>query len=83
MEPENYDVRASIMWSATLALNGLIGPVCPQDWATHAGPRDHRPAVWTTPDPGGGAARLLQAKREQKRAKLLQYAERVWDLQQR
>ncbi len=34
-EPENYNVRANIMWAATQALNGLIGAGVPQDWATH------------------------------------------------
>lgn len=34
-EPENYAVRANVMWSATMALNGLIGAGVPQDWATH------------------------------------------------
>jgi len=34
-EPENYAVRANLMWTATLALNGLIGAGVPQDWATH------------------------------------------------
>jgi len=30
-EPENYAVRANLMWTATLALNGLIGAGVPQD----------------------------------------------------
>jgi NADP-dependent alcohol dehydrogenase len=34
-EPENYDVRANLMWCATLALNGLLSAGVPQDWATH------------------------------------------------
>ncbi len=35
-KPENYDVRANVMWAATQALNGLIiGAGVPQDWATH------------------------------------------------
>ena len=34
-EPQNYDVRANVMWSATMALNGLIGQGVPQDWSTH------------------------------------------------
>lgn len=34
-EPENYGVRANIMWCATMALNGLIGAGVPQDWSTH------------------------------------------------
>jgi len=31
----DYDVRANLMWTATLALNGLIGAGVPHDWATH------------------------------------------------
>ena len=27
--PEDYDVRANVMWSATMALNGLIGQGVP------------------------------------------------------
>ncbi|HCN91196.1 MAG TPA: NADH-dependent alcohol dehydrogenase, partial [Oxalobacteraceae bacterium] len=34
-EPDDYDVRANVMWCATLALNGLIGAGVPHDWATH------------------------------------------------
>lgn len=34
-EPENYDVRANLMWASTWALNGWIGRGVPQDWATH------------------------------------------------
>ena len=33
--PHDYDLRANLMWIATLALNGLIGAGVPQDWATH------------------------------------------------
>ena len=33
--PEDYAVRANLMWTATLALNGLIGAGVPNDWATH------------------------------------------------
>ena len=33
--PDNYEVRANIMWCTTLALNGLIGAGVPGDWATH------------------------------------------------
>jgi NADP-dependent alcohol dehydrogenase len=33
-EPENYDARANHVWSATMALNGLIGAGVPQDWTT-------------------------------------------------
>ena len=33
--PDDYELRANLMWVATLALNGLIGAGVPQDWATH------------------------------------------------
>ena len=32
---KNYEAAANFMWSATMALNGLIGAGVPQDWATH------------------------------------------------
>ena len=33
--PNNYEIRANLMWAATLGLNGLIGVGVEQDWATH------------------------------------------------
>lgn len=33
--PEDYDVRANLMWASTWGLNGWIGCGVPQDWATH------------------------------------------------
>ena len=33
--PENYDVRANLMWASTWALNGWISCGVPEDWATH------------------------------------------------
>ena len=80
--PTDYDARANLVWCATNALNGLIGAGVPQDWTTHMIGHeltamfgiDHaktlaiiQPAVWTV-------------RRDQKRSKLVQYAERVWDL---
>ena len=35
MEPDHYDVRANLMWCATLGLNGLISARVPQDWAAN------------------------------------------------
>ncbi len=34
-DPNNYDIRANIMFSATMALNYLISSGVAQDWATH------------------------------------------------
>jgi NADP-dependent alcohol dehydrogenase len=81
-EPENYGVRANIMWTATLALNGLIGAGVPQDWATHM--VGHEITALHGLDHAQTLAivlpAMLQIRRLDKRAKLLQYAERVWGL---
>lgn len=34
-EPENYDVRAEIVWAGALAHNGLLNTGRVQDWASH------------------------------------------------
>ena len=81
-EPENYDVRANVMWAATQALNGLIGAGVPQDWATHM--LGHELTAMHGLDHAQTLAVILPAlwneKRDTKRAKLLQYAERVWNI---
>ncbi len=81
-EPENYAVRANVMWSATLALNGLIGAGVPQDWATHM--LGHELTAMHGLDHARTLAivlpSLMNNKREQKHEKLLQYAFRVWNI---
>lgn len=83
-EPENYTVRSNLMWTATLALNGLIGAGVPQDWATHM--LGHELTALHGLDHAQTLAVLLpamlQVRREEKREKLLQYAERVWGLRE-
>ncbi|MBL8408763.1 MAG: iron-containing alcohol dehydrogenase [Candidatus Accumulibacter sp.] len=83
-EPENYAVRANLMWTATLALNGLIGAGVPQDWATHM--LGHELTVLHGLDHAQTLAvvlpAMLQVRREEKRDKLLQYADRVWGLRE-
>lgn len=34
--PDNYEARANLMWTGTLALNGLLGHGKGGDWAVHA-----------------------------------------------
>lgn len=34
-QPNDYDIRANLMWAATNALNCWIGQGVPQDWASH------------------------------------------------
>lgn len=77
-----YDDRASLMWAATLALNGLIGAGVPQDWSTHM--IGHELTALHNIDHARTLAivlpAMLQERRVQKGAKLLQYGERVWGI---
>lgn len=34
-QPDDYDIRANLMWAATNALNVWIGQGVPQDWSSH------------------------------------------------
>ena len=81
-EPEAYDVRANLMWTATLALNGLIGTGVPQDWSTHI--IGHELTALYGLDHAQTLAvvlpAMLRVRRAAKREKLLQYAARVWDI---
>lgn len=79
-EPNNYAVRANVMWCATQALNGLIGCGVPQDWTSHMIGHELT-ALYGIDHAQSLAVALLGVCRHQKRrkwAKLLQYAERVW-----
>lgn len=80
--PKDYALRASQVWSATLALNGLIACGVPQDWATHM--IGHEITAEYGLDHAQTLAVVLPGlwrnRREEKRAKLLQYADRIWGL---
>lgn len=86
--PETYNnsddlnARKNFMWSATMALNGLIGSGVPQDWATHM--IGHELTAMYGIAHGRTLAiilpYLLRERKDKKRAKLLQFAERVWDI---
>lgn len=81
-EPENYDARANLVWSATMALNGIIGAGVPQDWTTHM--IGHELTALFGIDHGQTLAiiypAVMEVRRRQKAAKILQYAERVWNI---
>jgi NADP-dependent alcohol dehydrogenase len=78
----DLEVRGNIMWAATMALNGLIGAGVPQDWTTHMIGHE------LTGGYGIDHARTLsivlpavmKVCRNAKREKLLQYAERIWNV---
>jgi NADP-dependent alcohol dehydrogenase len=78
----DYNARANLMWVATLALNGLIGTGVPQDWASHM--IGHELTAKYDIDHARTLAvvlpAMMQVRRESKRDKLLQYAERVWQI---
>lgn len=80
--PEDYDARANLVWCATMALNGLIGAGVPQDWTTHM--IGHELTAMFGIDHGKTLAILQpsiwQLRKGQKREKLLQYADRVWNI---
>lgn len=82
--PTDYDVRATFVWAATMALNGLIGCGVPQDWATHMIGHeltalygiDHARTLAVV------APHLYRVMKQDKAAKLLQYGERVWGIRE-
>lgn len=79
---KDYELRANLMWNATQALSGLIGAGVPQDWTTHM--IGHELTALHGLDHAVTLAiilpRVLHHQKQQKREKLLQYAERVWGL---
>lgn len=80
--PENYDVRANLMWASTWGLNGWIGQGVPEDWATHM--IGHELTAFYGIDHAQTLAivlpGLLDVLREQKAEKLIQMGERVFDI---
>ncbi|MCL1821240.1 MAG: iron-containing alcohol dehydrogenase [Prolixibacteraceae bacterium] len=79
---EDYDAAANFMWSATMALNGLMAVGVPQDWATHG--IGHELTAFHGIDHARTLAVVLpgvmDVRRNQKEAKILQYGERVWNI---
>lgn len=79
---DDLEARKNFIWAATTALNGSIGVGMPQDWSTHM--VGHELTAMFDIAHGRTLAlvlpSLLRERKEQKRAKLIQFAERVWDL---
>lgn len=80
--PTEYDIRANIMWSSTVALNGWISPGVPQDWTTHM--VGHQlTALFNIPHAQTLAILLpsvMEYQKTKKRDKIIQFAQRVWSL---
>lgn len=81
-DPQDYDARANLVWCATMGLNGLIGAGVPQDWSAHM--LGHEITALYGIDHGRTLAltqpAIWKVRREQKKEKLLQFAERVWGI---
>lgn len=77
-----YDDMANFMLTATMGLNGFISMGVKQDWATHM--IGHEITALSGLTHGHSLAivlpALMQVMREEKKSKLLQYAERVWNI---
>lgn len=82
--PHDYDVRANVMWSATMALNGLIGKGVPQDWGTHM--IGHELTALHGLDHAVTLAivlpSLMYVQRKQKQEKILQLGQRVFNIKE-
>lgn len=81
-KPEDYDVRANLMWASTWALNGWIGQGVPEDWATHQ--IGHELTAFYGLDHAQTLAivlpGVLHTQFEHKTDKLIQLGERVFNL---
>jgi NADP-dependent alcohol dehydrogenase len=80
--PADYDAMANLMWCATMALNGNISCGGSADWSVHM--IGHELTVMYDIDHARTLAVVLpgiwKALRTEKKEKLLQYAQRVWNI---
>jgi NADP-dependent alcohol dehydrogenase len=81
-DPADYISAANFMWCCTMALNGLIQKGVPTDWATHM--IGHELTALYGIDHARTLAivgpNLYKYKFENKKEKLAQYGERVWNI---
>ena len=82
-EPNNYAVRANIMWASTQALNHWLCQGVKEDWSTHM--IAHELTAYLGMDHARTLAciqpRVLEYKFETKKGKLAQMARRVFGLE--
>lgn len=85
MEEEfDYDAAGNFMWCCTMALNGLIQKGVPTDWAVHS--MGHELTAYFGIDHARTLAIVAPSHYryyfENKKGKLAQYAERVWNIKE-
>ncbi len=80
----DYDTMANFMWSATMALNGIISRGAVEDWSTHV--IGHELTALHGIDHARTLAIVLPAnmnlRRNVKGEKIIQYGERIWGITQ-
>lgn len=80
--PADYEAMSNLMWSATMALNGLIMCGVPGDWSVHS--IGHELTALHGIDHARTLAIVLpglwKALKDEKKSKLLQYGKRVWNI---
>ncbi|MBS7786082.1 iron-containing alcohol dehydrogenase [Flavobacterium sp. CYK-55] len=80
--PTDYKLASNFVWSATMALNGLIQKGVPSDWATHM--IGHELTALYEIDHARTLAiigpNLYRVMFDTKKEKLAQYGSRVWNL---
>ncbi|MBN1281205.1 MAG: iron-containing alcohol dehydrogenase [Candidatus Thermoplasmatota archaeon] len=82
-EPHQYEARAQVMWTSSLALNGLLGYGKLSDWATHA--IEHVLSAFYDVTHGVGLAILTPAWMQyvcepKTRERFVTYAQNVWGI---
>lgn len=82
-EPEDYDARANLMWTSSMAINGLISDGAEVAWSVH--PMEHELSAFYDITHGEGLAILTPhwmefALNEQTAYKFAEYGRNVWGI---
>ncbi|HOJ38364.1 MAG TPA: iron-containing alcohol dehydrogenase [Ignavibacteriales bacterium] len=82
-EPENYEARANLMWTSSLAINGLTGAGKMGDWATHM--IEHEVSAINDMAHGAGLALIFPywmqyVLSDETLWKFIEYANNVWGI---
>jgi NADP-dependent alcohol dehydrogenase len=80
--PADYEAMSNLMWSATMALNGLISCGVPGDWSIHS--IGHELTALHEIDHARTLAIVLPGLwtilKKEKKEKLLQFGQRIWNI---
>ncbi|MCD4698938.1 MAG: iron-containing alcohol dehydrogenase, partial [Bacteroidales bacterium] len=83
-DPSDYDAMSNLMWASTMALNGQLSCGVPVDWSVHM--IGHELTALHNIDHARTLAIILPGMwnvlKDEKKEKLLQYGERVWNIKE-